>query len=55
MREAGPCRGSLHAVWDTCMIETQFGMDIERATSKRHFAKVPQGNSLISIRDLHPL
>jgi hypothetical protein len=31
--ETGPCRGSLHAVWDTCIIETQLGTEIESIAS----------------------
>jgi hypothetical protein len=25
----GPCQGSLHAVWDACILETQLGADID--------------------------
>jgi hypothetical protein len=29
VKEAGPCQGNLHAVWDTCIIETQLGLETD--------------------------
>jgi len=29
VKEAGLCQGRLHAVWDTCIIETQLGLETD--------------------------
>lgn len=42
IKEQGPCRGNLHAVWDTCILEKRLGTDAESIAHRLRSDITPQ-------------